>query len=384
MAPVLGGAGAALHATREGAAGHARRAATHETAVREADIAFYQARVRRDPQGAADLARLGSLHLASARATGSADDLQEAEAVARRSLAHRRAHNHVAALVLANALMGQHRFAEALDATAGLADDEDPAITSLVGEILLELGRYQEAATSFARIGATTDLTILMRLARFHEVTGAVERAGREIALAHELSRGMYALPLEQGAWFALREAEFALRYGFLRTADRALTRGFQLSPDDHRLHTVAARLALTRRHWDRAAWHAGEALATAFDPGTLALLAAAEQGRGDGVAARQAMDALELAVAAQPAPWHRAWSLALLDGGRHVGSILAQAEADIEIRPDAYGWDLLAWARYRHGNVEGARSAMRRALASGLRDPDVLAHAAAIGAGTS
>jgi len=43
------------------------------------------------------------------------------------------------------------------------------------------------------------------------------------------------------------------------------------------------------------------------------------------------------------------------------------------------YGWDLLAWARYRSGQIEAARAAMDSALAVGTMDPQVLAHARAI-----
>ena len=132
--------------------------------------------------GAGDRARLASLLLARARATGRYEDLVSAEESARASLELRRGRNRGGALVLTNALMGQHRFREALAEAEQLEveDSTDLTIASLTGEILLELGRYDDAARRFARIGTTTDnLAAQMRVVRWREITGDVDGAHR-------------------------------------------------------------------------------------------------------------------------------------------------------------------------------------------------------------
>ena len=356
-----------------------------EATVRDADIAFFKARAARDRYGAGDRARLASLLLARARATGRYEDLLSAEESAQASLELRRGRNRGGVLVLINALTGQHRFREALASAEQLEveDSTDLTIASLVGEILLELGRYDDAARRFARIGTTTsNLAALMRLARWREVTGDVDGAHRMLLDAQARSRRAFGLSREQRAWFELRVAEFAFRYGREREGSEALARGFAVSPGDYRLHAAAARHALTRGRWSDAADHAGQSLETHFDPAALALLARAERGRGDSTAANQAIDAMVLAIRSQPGAWHRSWSLALLDEGRAVMEVLAQSRRDLEERQDVYAWDLHAWVLYRMGDVAGAREAMTHALATGIRDPDVLAHAAAIGTG--
>lgn len=352
-----------------------------EAAVRTADIAFFQARAERDPYGAGDRSRLAGLLLARARATGRYDDLVAAETEARASLALRRGRNRGGALVLANALMGQHRFREALVEAEVLEaeDSTDHTASSLTGEILLELGDYAGADRRFERIGATTSLAAQARLARWRELHGNIDEARRLLLDARARSGQAFGLSREQRAWFELRVAEFALRYGHLDECDAALARGFAISPGDYRLHSVAARVSVARRRWDAAADHATESLTAHFEPATLALLAQAERGRGDSVAARQAVDAMVTAIRGQPGAWHRAWSLALLDEGREVPLVLAEARRDLTDRQDAYAYDLLAWALHRTGDEPGARDAMRRALATGLRDPLVLQHAAVI-----
>jgi tetratricopeptide (TPR) repeat protein len=358
-----------------------------EAAVRDADIAFFTLRAGRDPYGAGDRARLGSLLLARARASGRYEDLAAAEQSARASLELRRGRNRGGALVLTNALMGQHRFREAL-AEAGRLEEEDSTditITSLTGEILLELGRYDEAARRFARIGTTaTNLAAQMRVARWREINGDVEGAYRLLVDARTRAQGAFGLSREQRAWFELRVAEFALRYGREREGNEALARGFGVSPGDYRLHAAAARHDLAHRRWNDAADHAAQSLESHFDPATLALLAQAERGRGDSTAANRAVDAMVLAIRGQPGAWHRAWSLALLDEGRALPEVLAQSRRDLEERQDVYAWDLLAWALHCTGDDTGARDAIGHALATGIRDPQVLAHAAAIRGGTT
>ena len=71
-----------------------------------------------------------------------------------------------------------------------------------------------------------------------------------------------------------------------------------------------------------------------------------------------------------------------MLDAGREIPEVLAQSRRDLENRQDVYAWDLLAWPLHRTGNEAGARQAMTHALATGIRDPQILAHAAAIGTG--
>jgi tetratricopeptide (TPR) repeat protein len=378
----LGGWSAGRHAS-ERARIEAAAESAQEAAVRDADIAFFTARASRDPYGAGDRARLASLRLARARATGRYEDLVAAEESARESLRLRPGRNRGGALVLANALMGQHRFREALAVAEQVeADDStDLTIASLTGEILLELGRYDEAATRFARIGpATTNLAAQMRVARWHEVTGDLDGAHRLLLDARSRARRTFGLSREQRAWFELRVAEFAFRYGDEGEGREALARGFGMSPGDYRLHAVAARHDLAQGRWNDAADHASESLDAHFDPAALALLARAERGRGDSTAARQTIDAMELAVRAQPGAWHRAWSLALLDEGRATNEVLEQSRRDLEQRQDVYAWDLQAWALHRTGNDAAARDAMTRALATGIRDPEILAHAAVIG----
>jgi tetratricopeptide (TPR) repeat protein len=83
--------------------------------------------------------------------------------------------------------------------------------------------------------------------------------------------------------------------------------------------------------------------------------------------------------VVAQPGPFHRAWSLFLLDHDRDVSKVMAKVQEEIQTRRDIYGYDLLAWALHKAGRDLEARAAMSHALGLGTRDASLLFHAGMI-----
>jgi hypothetical protein len=71
------------------------------------------------------------------------------------------------------------------------------------------------------------------------------------------------------------------------------------------------------------------------------------------------------------------------LDHGRATGSTLAAAKADLAVRSDAGGHDLVAWALHRLGRSAEAGGHVDAALATGAADARLLFHAGAIDVAT-
>jgi tetratricopeptide (TPR) repeat protein len=68
-----------------------------------------------------------------------------------------------------------------------------------------------------------------------------------------------------------------------------------------------------------------------------------------------------------------------LADHDRQLDRAVELARAELAVRPDAYGYDTLAWALHASGDTEGAVEAIAPALATGLVDAQVLYHAGVI-----
>jgi hypothetical protein len=117
------------------------------------------------------------------------------------------------------------------------------------------------------------------------------------------------------------------------------------------------------------------------LDPTTLGIIGDAYAATGDTITAEDYFKTMEVAVAGQPGAYHRAWSLFLLDHNRRVKEVLANVTAELESRRDIYGYDLYALALYKSGERMKAREAIAKALATGSRDPLILAHARLINA---
>lgn len=351
-------------------------------AARDSDIAFYRARIARDPLGARDRAQLAALYLQRARETGDNQDLLHAEAAARASLANRRARNGMALALLVNSLLGQHRFPEALAAARELAAREPDArpARALLGEIEMELGLYDSARATFAPLASwTRDLAVAPRIARWLELEGRSEEARRLLLQTRDNALKLHALPAEQAAWFHLRVADLTFRNGRLDEAQRSIRAGLAVHPGDYRLLGLQARLAAVRHDWRRAIAAGEEAIAGTLDPATLGVVGDAYAALGDSARAEEYYQVLEVSISKQRGLFHRAWTLFLLDHDRRVSEVLAKAKEEIAVRKDIYGWDLLGWALHKNGRDLEARAAMRHALALGTRDAMLFYHAGMI-----
>jgi tetratricopeptide (TPR) repeat protein len=357
-------------------------AASLEARIRDGDIGFYQSRTERDPRSARDYTQLAGLYLQRARQRADNGDLLRAELTARHSLRLRTGRNAAAFGVLASSLLAQHRFGEAMMVAQQLvaADSASIAARGLLAETQYELGRYPEAARTLGSLASyRADLSVAPRLARWAELHGRPEEARRLLRSARDEATRRHGMPREQLAWFNLRLGDLALRNGHLGEAERELRNGLRAQPDDYRLLGALVRVEAARHRWRAAIDYGERAIGHALDPATLGVIGEAYAASGGSAKAEEYYHTMETAVLHQPGPFHRAWSLFLLDHDRDVARVLAKVEEEIRTRQDIYGYDLLAWALHHSGRDLEARKPMARALALGTCDAMLFYHAGMI-----
>lgn len=353
-----------------------------ELAHRDLQISAWSNALAADSASAIALAQLAGLHLQRARESGSGSDYENAEEYARRSLALRVNRNGKTYLTLATALVASHRFAEAEQVARDAVEQEPevPEYAAALAEIRMELGDYAGARILFDSLSRfESRLSIAPRLSRWAELDGRPEAAYRILRKATARAADRRDLPREQAAWFHYRLGDFESRHGRLYRAKVEYEKGLAVAPDDHRILTALARLALMEDRPQRAIEHAERALAARMDPATLALMAEAHLALGDSIAADESISAMEIAVRSQPGEYHRAWSLFLLDHGKEAADVHARAVEELKSRRDIYGYDVLAWSLYHLSRFDEAALAMTNALKLGTRDPLLLYHAGMI-----
>ena len=349
---------------------------------RSADIVFWEGRAARDRQSADAMAQVAALYLQRSRETADFADIGHAEAAAREALRRREAGNGASRAILINALMAQHRFPEALAESTRLVAEAPglPEYLAIRAECEMESGAYDQARATFDSLQrGPLPLSAQGRLARWSELHGRFDEARRLLEHAVADVRSRTDIAPEQAAWFQLRLGEVAWRNGQHRRARAEFEAGLVLRPEDHRLHAALARLDAAEGRWRAAIGHGDQVLAVQLDPGTLGVMADAQQALGDSAAARRTEAALAAVVSGEPASMHRPWMLRRLDERGNANEMVALARADVATRPDVAGWDLLAWALDGSGDALAADSAMQHALALGSRDGLLWYHAAVI-----
>jgi tetratricopeptide (TPR) repeat protein len=345
-----------------------------------ADIAFFERRAAEDAWSAADRSALARLYLQRGRETGEYADFQRAEAAARASLQLRSDRNEGARLMLASSLLAQHRFVDAKGVAQKMVASNPDQVGSraLLAEILLELGEYQAADSEFRVLEAYAEnLAVSPRLARWHELNGRNETARAILRQTASTANTRTDLPPEQVAWFQLRVADHALRNGRLREAEQAIRRGLEANPGDHRLRSARARLYAARGKW-AAALREVESIGERADLATLGLGGDAARALGRASLAEAFYARVEAQARANPEPFARQWTQFCLEHGRHLQEALNTLEAEIRVRPDVLGHQLLAWAYELAGRNAEARPQIVAALRLGTRDA-LLQHLAGV-----
>lgn len=291
--------------------------------------------------------------------------------------------NFEALKVRAWALLGQHRFAAALDAATALNRKvpDDLMVYGMLTDANIELGRYDDAETSAQwmldlRPGNIPGLT---RAAYLRELFGDIEGA---IELMRSAVNRMPFQETEDRAWVMTQIGHLELVRKNHDAAEQALMQALALFPDYHyALGGLADVRTAQRRHRDAAALQQ-QRYAAAPHPENLFELAEAQARAGMAADAAKSYAAFEAGARAEMMKddnANRELIAYYAGAGKKPKAALALAEQEIARRGDVYTRDAYAWALYKNGRRADARREMATVLAVGVQHPRVLEHAAII-----
>jgi tetratricopeptide (TPR) repeat protein len=342
-------------------------------------IAALQDRLRSVPQDWRGFATLGLAYVAQARVTADPSWYPKAEGALRESLRLHPEDNVEALLGLGALALARHDFEDAL-ARGRAALDLDPFDANaygIVGDALLELGRYDEAFEAFqTMVDTRPDLASYARASYARELLGDVPGAIEAMRLAYEAAGST-----SDAAWAAAQLGELEFGRGDVEAAARWFERGRDLEPDS------SANLAGLAR----VAWADGDAgLAidryaelVAMDPAVEHLAALGDLYATTG---RRSEARDQYAVVEATRSLARAngvnvdLEVALFDADHgDPRAALAAAEAEWARRRSVHVADAYGWALFANGRYEEAAHALDRALSLGARNATFLFHAGMI-----
>jgi tetratricopeptide (TPR) repeat protein len=315
--------------------------------------------------------------LRDARVTGNAGLAYQAEGLLEKALSEDPG-NYDVNRALGAVYLSQHRFREAIAIAEKNRNDRpyDPVNYGVIGDGHVELGDYTVAFDAFDRMMALRPgAPAYARVAYARELQGNLSGALESMKLA----AGATSPTDREGlAWAEAQVGELDLQLGRLHDAKEAFTAASQAYPGHPFAVIGYAKAIAAEGELDRAL-HLLENLQKRSPTPDLAARI------GDLLMRLSRRDEAErqyrLAEAAwrsdAPEPKNLARFLATHE--RKIEEAVAIAERTASARDDIFTDDALAWAYFKAGRTADARRAIDRALRTGTRDRDILAHAAAI-----
>ena len=280
-------------------------------------------------------------------------------------------------------LLGRHEFAAALESARGLNQrtPDDITVYGYLADANAELGNYADAVAAAQwmlnlRPGNIAGLTRAAYLRELHgDLAGAIEL----MQMAYD------ATPYQQTedrAWLLTQLSHLHLLSGDLPLAERYASGALGLFPDYHYALGALAQVRMAQRRYEEAAGLFRRRYEAA--PHAENLYAAAEALH---LAGRQA----EAAEAFAEFERRSLRESGLADNSNHEliayyvdfggkpAEALKIARLELARRQDVHTRDCYAWALAASGDYAAADAEIRKALAVGVRDPRILAHARAI-----
>jgi len=345
----------------------------------EASISLLQERLRVRPGDSRGFASLGLAYVARARVSGDPSWYPMAEEALAESLRLNAEGNVDALLGLGALALARHDFERALEQGRAAAelDPHGANAYGVVGDALVELGRYDEAFHAFqTMVDMRPDLASYARVSYARELLGDVPGA----VDAMELAFGAAGTPSDR-AWTAYRLGELAFGSGDVRTAAGWYERGRDLDPTYVPNLAGLGKVAWARDDTELAIRRYEEVVARypsaefVIALGDLYRTAGRDDLADEQDAVVRAMHDLAVANGVNVD-----LELALFDAdhGDPV-SALEAAEAEWGRRHSVHVADALAWALHANGRYEEAAGYAERALELGTRDALFLFHAGMI-----
>ena len=336
--------------------------------------------LRTRPDNVRGLDLLGLAYQQRARETADPSYYVRSEAVLRRALAIA-PRDLEATSGLASLALSRHRFGLALRlGRRALAISPTTARNyGVVGDALLELGRYHEAFASFDTMAhLKPGVSSYARIAYARELLGNLDGARAALLLARDAA----ADEREPYAWTETQLGKLELSRGRLAAAAAHLRAALRTFPGYVYALDALAQVETARGNLGRAGALERRAVETIPLPQFVGLLGDLLQVTGHSRAARmqyRTEDGIRRLLAANGVRTDLETALFDIDHGVRLRASLALARQAQRERPSIDGDDVLAWALARNGRCSEALHYSQLALRLGTKDSAKLFHRAEI-----
>jgi tetratricopeptide (TPR) repeat protein len=280
-------------------------------------------------------------------------------------------------------LLGKHEFPAARDAARELNKrvPDDVLVYGFIADANTELGNYDEAEKAVnwmlkLRAGNIPGLT---RAAYLRELFGMTDGAYDLMKMALEATPVMST---EDRAWILTQMAHLRLSQGRTAEAEKLLDQALALFPQYHYALANLAKVRLEQKKNDEAVSLLQQRYDHASHAENLYDLAEALELSGKKREAAEAFTEFEkksLTESQRADNSNRELIFYYADHANQPAKALEVAQREFARRHDVFTLDAYAWALHVNGRDAEARKAIEQALAVGIHDARLLAHAGKI-----
>jgi len=257
------------------------------------------------------------------------------------------------------------------------------AALGLSGDVYLETGRIDQARARYAQLdGLISSPAVWSRLGRLAFLTGDPASAIRLVSRSanEALDEGL----ADAVAFYRFQLAELYRQTAQLDKAAAQYRTAVEALPSYLPATVGLARTLEAQGQRAEAITLLERAVAQLPQPETVAMLGDLYALSGDARRAQQTyalVDRIAAVARATGSVYDRQLTIFDADHDRDIADAVARARQELEVRPDVYGYDALAWALFKSGDLKGAASAASHALSLGTPDPRIAYHAGMIAA---
>jgi tetratricopeptide (TPR) repeat protein len=339
-------------------------------------VARLEEQVRLQPHDASTLTQLGFAYQLRWRETADASYLPRSELALRRAIRFE-TEDADAVLGLGSLALIRHEFRLALAygerARRLLPGSARPY--GVIGDALVELGRYGAAFAAFDRmVSIRPSLASYARVAYARELTGDLAGAASAMRLALEASGG----EPEPTAWALVELSKLRLSLGRVGVAEREARSALRAFPGYPNARIQLAHVDAVRGRFGAAvgdARRAADAVPTAQAVSLLADLLERTGRKAEARRQRATVGVVEQLLRASGVRVDLESAVYRADNRIGPAETVELARKARAARPSIYGDDALAWALARAGRCDEAQPLAARALRLGTRDPVLFFH---------
>jgi tetratricopeptide (TPR) repeat protein len=249
----------------------------------------------------------------------------------------------------------------------------------------MELGRYDEATTTFAQLARDVPGAgaVQARRSRMAFLRGDAEQAIELAQIAEKQARDAGAFGAEL-SFYSILQGQVAFDAGNYDEAAAHYEDALRVAPDYYVARAMLAKARAAQGRTEDAIRLYMRAIAAVPQPESLAALGDLYAIRGERQLAEEqyaVVEAIATIASVNRQVYDRQLAIFYADHDVHVDRAVAIARGELRSRRDIYGYDAYAWALYKAGRLEEARAASEKALRLGTPDPRLWYHAGMISA---